>query len=194
MRGAAFVLLMNCSYIPFCHFDTPFCHFDRSVVFSLALAQNRGFCAKEERQRSEVARRVYAACLERSLPRRARGEISERQRRTRGYRPRKKTRPYILCKGALPLFHFTSAKICPLCSLTGSIRGVLTRPCNMVADSAYPFSAPGRTFSRRSPLSAGAAFEQIFCHEVYSFYYYKLFILKMQPNGRKKLITSWRTA
>ena len=52
-----------------------FCHFDRSIVFSLAFAQNRGFCAKEERQRSEVARRVYAACLERSLPRRARGEI-----------------------------------------------------------------------------------------------------------------------
>ena len=124
---------------------------------------------------------------------RARGEISERQRRTKDNRPRKKTRPYILCKGALPLFHFTSAKICPLCSLTGSIRGVLTRPCNMVADSAYPFSAPGRTFSRRSSLSAGAAFEQIFCHEVYSFYYYKLFFLKMQPNGRKKLITSWRT-
>ena len=48
-----------------------FCHFDRSIVFSLAFAQNRGFCAKEERQRSEVARRVYAACLERSLPRRA---------------------------------------------------------------------------------------------------------------------------
>ena len=61
-----------------------FCHFDRSIVFSLAFAQNRGFCAKEERQRSEVARRVYAACLERSLPRRARGEISERQRRTKG--------------------------------------------------------------------------------------------------------------
>ena len=48
----------------------PFCHFDQSVVFSLALAQNRGFCAIEERQRSEVARRVYAACLERSLPKR----------------------------------------------------------------------------------------------------------------------------
>ena len=47
-----------------------FCHFDRSIVFSLALAQNRGFCAKEERQRSEVASRVYAACLERSLARR----------------------------------------------------------------------------------------------------------------------------
>ena len=58
--------------------------FRPSVVFSLALAQNRGFCAKEERQRSEVASRVYTACLERSLPRRARGEISERQRRTRG--------------------------------------------------------------------------------------------------------------
>ena len=91
----------------------PFCHFDQSVVFSLALAQNRGFCAKEERQRSEVARRVNAACLERSLARRARGEISERQRRTKDNRPRKKTRPYILCKGALPLFHFTSAKKLP---------------------------------------------------------------------------------
>ena len=66
----------------------PFCHFDRSIVFSLAFAQNRGFCAKEERQRSEVARRVYAACLERSLPRRARGEIPERKRRTKGRRPR----------------------------------------------------------------------------------------------------------
>ena len=107
---------------------------------------------------------------------------------------RKKTRPYILCKGALPLFHFTSAKkIALFARLRGECRGVLTRPCNMVADSAYPFSAPGRTFSRRSSLSAGAAFEQIFCHEVYSFYYYKLFLLKMQPNGRKKLITSWRT-
>ena len=73
----------------FCCFTaifSPFCHFDQSVVFSLALAQNRGFCAKEERQRSEVARRVYAACLERSLPRRARGEISERQRRTKAVR------------------------------------------------------------------------------------------------------------
>ena len=49
----------------------PFCHFYRSIVFSLSLAQNRGFCAKEERQRSEVASRVYAACLERSLTRRA---------------------------------------------------------------------------------------------------------------------------
>ena len=48
----------------------PFCHFDQSVVFSLTLAQNRGFCAIEERQRSEVASRVYAACLERSLPKR----------------------------------------------------------------------------------------------------------------------------
>ena len=65
-----------------------FCHFDRSIVFSLAFAQNRGFCAKEERQRSEVARRVYAACLERSLPRRARGEIPERKRRTKGRRSR----------------------------------------------------------------------------------------------------------
>ena len=54
------------------------------LFFDLILAQNCGFCAKEERQRREVARRVYAACLERSLPRRARGEISERQRRTKG--------------------------------------------------------------------------------------------------------------
>ena len=44
------------------------------------------FCAKEERQRSEVARRVYAACLERSLPRRARGEIPERRQRTKRQR------------------------------------------------------------------------------------------------------------
>ena len=55
----------------FYHFTRPFCHFYRSIVFSLSLAQNRGFCAKEERQRSEVASRIYAACLERSLARRA---------------------------------------------------------------------------------------------------------------------------
>ena len=97
-----------------------FCHFDRSIVFSLAFAQNRGFCAKEERQRSEVARRVYAACLERSLPRRARGEISERQRRTKGYRPRRIVR-FLDCarndsvgrSTALPLLSFRRAR--PFC-------------------------------------------------------------------------------
>ena len=81
--------------------------FRPSVVFSLALAQNRGFCAKEERQRSEVARHVYAACLERSLPRRARGEISERQRRTkwRAAEPRCRISPGSLraCKGEILL-------------------------------------------------------------------------------------------
>ena len=40
-----------------------FCHFDRSTIYSLALAQNRGFCAKEERQRSEVASRVVCGLL-----------------------------------------------------------------------------------------------------------------------------------
>ena len=34
----------------------------------LILAQNRGFCANERRQRSAVASRIYAACLKRSLP------------------------------------------------------------------------------------------------------------------------------
>ena len=75
LRGAmAMPLLSFCrtvlSFVISPH-SSPFCHFDRSVVFSLALAQNRGFCAKEERQRSEVASRIYAACLERSLARRA---------------------------------------------------------------------------------------------------------------------------
>ena len=47
----------------FYHFTRPFCHFGQAQYYSLALAQNRGFCAKEERQRSEVASRVVCGLL-----------------------------------------------------------------------------------------------------------------------------------